>query len=109
MRLDRAGRIRLCAAQSPRGQALYLRHGLDPVDFNTNVLEEDGRAHVKLGVTIRVAELLGPPWSALRILRLVPRPLQDWVYDRIARNRFALFGRRDSCFVPTSAERDRFV
>ena len=44
--------------------------------------------------------------SAIAVL---PRPVRDWLYDRLARNRYRWFGRRDTCMVPDAATRARFV
>ncbi len=53
---------------------------------------------------------LSPGWSALaKVLRVFPRPLRDMVYDLIARNRFKLFGKRESCRLPTIEERKLFL
>src|ERR1035437_5502857 len=35
------------------------------------------------------------------LLRLVPRPVRDWGYRVIARNRYRMFGRYDACPMPT--------
>jgi predicted DCC family thiol-disulfide oxidoreductase YuxK len=40
---------------------------------------------------------------------LLPRPLADWLYDRVAQNRYALFGRTDSCMIPPPEWRERFI
>jgi predicted DCC family thiol-disulfide oxidoreductase YuxK len=50
-----------------------------------------------------------PRWSWSRIFLLLPRRARDWAYDRIARNRYRLFGRNESCLVPTSAIAAHFV
>jgi predicted DCC family thiol-disulfide oxidoreductase YuxK len=39
----------------------------------------------------------------------VPRPLRDWLYDCIARNRYRLFGQRQTCLVPTPEIAGRFL
>jgi predicted DCC family thiol-disulfide oxidoreductase YuxK len=39
----------------------------------------------------------------------VPRPLRDLVYDWVARHRYAWFGKRESCMVPTPELRARFL
>lgn len=49
------------------------------------------------------------PWPLLKTFWIVPRPLRDWLYDRIARNRYRLFGRREACLVPTAEIVDRFL
>lgn len=52
---------------------------------------------------------LGGAWIWLAvILRWVPRPIADWGYDRFARVRYRLFGRRDRCTLPSEEERARF-
>jgi len=53
---------------------------------------------------------LPQPWPALAaILRLIPRPLRDLVYRLVARWRYRIWGRLESCPIPTAAERDRFL
>ena len=42
-------------------------------------------------------------------MRAIPRPIRDFLYDRVARNRYSLFGKRDACLVPTPDVRSRFI
>ncbi len=42
-------------------------------------------------------------------MRWVPLPLLNFGYQLFARVRYRLFGRADSCVVPTPEERARFV
>jgi len=44
-----------------------------------------------------------------RLLQLVPRLLRDWGYRVVARNRYRIFGRYDTCPVPTEDTRGRFL
>jgi predicted DCC family thiol-disulfide oxidoreductase YuxK len=46
---------------------------------------------------------------ALQPLRLLPRPAQDWLYRRLARNRYRLFGRTDICALPDPELRARLM
>lgn len=101
IRHDRQGLFRFTAAQGPLGQALYRELGLDPVQFETNLLVVDGIAYGKYAAVIEVAVRLGGVWRAAAVLRLMPAVLGDWAYDRIARNRYALFGRRETCWMPS--------
>ncbi|HEY4211828.1 MAG TPA: DCC1-like thiol-disulfide oxidoreductase family protein [Steroidobacteraceae bacterium] len=106
---DKRATIRLMAGQSPLGQALYRHLGLDSTDFQTNILLCRGRAWFKSRGTIRMFQLLGFPWSASVLLRIIPTPLLDRLYSWIARNRLRWFGRQDQCFVADPAQRDRFL
>jgi predicted DCC family thiol-disulfide oxidoreductase YuxK len=109
LRQDRHHRFRLMAAQSPLGTALYRHYRLDPADSETNILIEDGRAWLKSEGSIRVFERLGFPWSIMSIARVLPRPVRDWLYEIVARNRLSWFGAREACFLPDAADADRFL
>lgn len=106
-RHDHAGRFRFVTAQSPMGRALYRREGLDPDEMSTNIVIVDGVAHVKTAAFAAAMRQLGWPWRAAAATGALPRPLADWFYDRVARNRY-LFGRRD-CPIPSADLRDRLV
>ena len=82
---------------------------LDPVDYETNVLLEGGGVFLKSEGTIRMFERLGFPWSAMKVLRVVPRALRDRLYNVVARNRLNWFGSRETCFVPEPSDADRFL
>lgn len=109
LRHDRRRRFRLLAAQTPLGVALYRHFGLDPVDYDTNILIEEGRAWQKSESSIRVFERLGFPWSLMTASRVLPRPVRDRLYGTIARNRLRWFGTRATCYLPDPSEADRFL
>ena len=109
LRHDRRGRFRFAALQSELGQALLARHGL-PVDaLDTVVLVEDGRAWTKSAAALRIARGMDRPWPLLRMLGIVPRPVRDFFYDRLANNRYRIFGRVDACMLPPPEVRARFL
>jgi predicted DCC family thiol-disulfide oxidoreductase YuxK len=109
LKRDKAFAFRLVTAQSPLGQALFGHYGLATDDFETNLVIADGRAYAKLDTVAIAGTLLGWPWRVLVFLRLLPRPLADWLYDRIAQNRYRLFGRTEACMMPPPEWRDRFI
>ena len=109
LRHDHRRHFRLLAAQTPLGVALYRHFGLDPVDYDTNILIEDGRAWLKAESSIRVFERLGLPWSLVAVARVLPRPVRDWLYGILARNRLRWFGARASCYRPDPSQADRFL
>ena len=109
VRHDRRGRLRLLAAQSELGYALYRHFGLDPHDYQTNILIGDGVARTKSDGTLQMFALLDRPWSWVRVLRVLPSSFLDWGYAMLARNRLRLFGRSEVCFVPSPEIRERFL
>lgn len=109
LRHDRRGRFRLTTAQGPLGQALYRHLGLSTSDYETILLIEDGRVRRDSDGVLGIADGLGWPWRAAVVLRILPRPLRDWLYRLVARNRYRLFGRRLACWVPPAEVRDRIL
>ena len=108
-RHDRTGTIRLAPAQSRLGLALYRHYGQDTAAFETNLLLIDGGAWFKSDATLKLSRLLGVPWSLLGLMTLAPRPLRDGLYDRLARNRFRLFGHRQVCYLMEPGYEGRFL
>ena len=106
-RHDKTGQFRLVTAQSATGRALYDLHNLDPDLMETNIVIVDGVPHVKLAAFTAAMQAIGWPWRTLAVLNLMPRPVANWLYDRIARNRY-VFGRR-ARQMPSAELRGRLV
>jgi predicted DCC family thiol-disulfide oxidoreductase YuxK len=101
--------MRFVAIQSGEGRSIAQRHGIDPDDPNSSLFIENGVAHAKSdGVAALIAHLRRP-WSFVSLLTALPRPLRDWLYDRLARNRYRLMGKRASCMAAPPELRARFV
>jgi predicted DCC family thiol-disulfide oxidoreductase YuxK len=109
LRWDRAKHYRLLAAQSRLGQALYTHYGLNPQDYETNILIADGIAWFKSEAVLRMAEGLGFPWRLAVVLRIFPLRFRDAGYEFIARNRMRILGRRVSCYIPGPQHKERFL
>lgn len=105
---DKAGRIRFAPLQSPLGQTLLEQHGIDPANARSFLLLRGPEAYLESDAALEVARDLGP-WRCLRVFRVIPRRLRNWIYGLIARNRYQWFGKRDTCFVPTREQRTRFL
>ena len=106
---DPAGNLRFAPIQSPYGQDFLRRRGLPTDLFETFYLVDGDCVFVKSTGFLRMVGHLRWPWPLLRAARVVPRPVRDWLYDRVARNRYRLFGRRQTCLMPTADVAARFL
>lgn len=106
---DQGRRFAFASRQGAVGRKLLADLGIDPDDPETFVLIKDGRHFVKSDAALEIARDFAGAWRALRILRCVPRPVRDFLYDRLARNRYRLFGRSEQCMLPTRELQDRFL
>lgn len=108
-RLDRTGTTRICPVQTPLGGALLRHYGLDPKDPASWLFLDEGQAHKDFDAVIHAGRRFGGLARLTQTLRLLPRPIRDWLYRRLARNRYALFGRADICALPDPAFQRRLL
>ncbi|MDG9924121.1 MULTISPECIES: thiol-disulfide oxidoreductase DCC family protein [unclassified Pseudomonas] len=109
IRHDHARRFRLCSVQSAEGQAILAWFGLPTDAFETMAYVEGETLFVRSDAVLRIVAQLPGAWRLLAILRCLPRVLRDWCYDRIALNRYRLFGRYDTCLLPDADHQRRFL
>lgn len=107
-RMDRDRAFRICPLQSATGTALARHYGLEPGDPETWLFLENGQAWSGMDAIIRIGERLGGVGRTASAMRVLPRPVRDWIYRRIARNRFRL-GRTDMCAVTDPELRSRLM
>jgi predicted DCC family thiol-disulfide oxidoreductase YuxK len=73
------------------------------------VLWTQGQVFERSDAVLMILQQLGGIWWFTRLFWVVPRFFRDWTYEVVARNRYAFFGKRDTCRLPTPAERARFL
>ena len=113
LRHDTRGLMRFAPLQSEYGRAALARHPVLAAVDSVVLLERDSvgaeRAYVRSDAALRVAAYLGGLWKLLLPLRVVPKPVRDFAYDLLARNRYRFFGRHESCLLPAPEVRTRFI
>lgn len=109
LRRDRRVRFLFAPLQSEAARERLAAIGAPAPKLDSMLLLEDGRLFDRSTAALRIARRLDGLWPLLYALILVPRPVRDYFYDGIARNRYRWFGRRETCRVPTQAERGRFL
>lgn len=108
-RVDKSGQIKIAPIQSETGAALMKENGFDPLDPDSWLFIENGRVWRDFDAVIRLGARSGGMGRVCLILRIIPRPIRNWLYARVARNRYAMFGRGDMCALPDPAFRARLL
>ncbi len=108
LKRDAEKRFRFTSIQSPYGQALAKRFGISVDAPETNAVIIGGAAHFKSDSALAALSDL-PRWRWTRALRSIPKAWRDWCYDRIARNRYRLFGKSETCLMPAPELKARFI
>ena len=115
LKRDKRGRLRFASLQSDFAARVLIRHGIDPADLDTvqvvvNYDRPDERILNRSDAILHASQKLDNPWRSLATLaRLIPRALRDLVYGVVARNRYRVFGRYETCMLPDPNQCDRFL
>ena len=100
--------VRFVAIQSGYSTRLAQAFGIDAKDPDTNAIVHGGVAYFKSDAALTVLGEL-PRWRWVRVLHLVPKPLRDAAYNLVARNRYRIFGKYKTCFVPDAEMQARVM
>ncbi len=95
--------------QSPLAKELMAQYKIDNVGIDTFVLIKDGQCLVFSSAALEISKGLSGYWYLFNLFKLVPSPIRDVIYKLFARNRYRLFGKTDSCMVPSPDVKSRFV
>ncbi len=98
-RYERRTSFTYVSNNSQEAQGLANDYGLDLDSLNSVILISNGRVYTKSTAALRVTIYLKGGWPLLSLLLVFPRPLRDYVYGVIARNRYRWFGRCESCSI----------
>ena len=91
------------------GQLYLNKFNLHQTSFDTIILIYGNHYFTKSDAALEIAKKLPLPYKLLIVFKLLPRKLRDALYSIIARNRNKMFGKMDSCRIPTPEERSRFL
>jgi len=115
LKRDRNDRLRFASLQSEFAANVLTRHGIDPKDLDTlhvveNYEEAGERVLNRSDAVLRATGELGGLWSLAAIAgSIIPRPLRDLFYRFVARNRYRVFGKSETCMLPEPRHRAKFL
>ena len=101
--------FRLASMQNDVGAGLYRAHGIDPANPESLVIIDGDTLIRDSDTVLAIYAGLGWPWRMLAIFRIVPHFIRDPVYRWIARNRYRIFGKRETCWLPLPQQAERVL
>jgi predicted DCC family thiol-disulfide oxidoreductase YuxK len=106
---DPKGKFKFASLQSEPGQTLLKEFHMTGTGFDTFILVEGDKVFVRSTAALRVLSGLGGIWKLFYGFMIIPKPIRDFVYDRVAKSRYRVFGRRETCMIPTGNLTERFL
>lgn len=114
LKRDKHDRFRFASLQSEFATDILERHGADHEDLDTvYVVIDYGKPTERLlarsDAILHVASELGGIWKFAGAGRVLPRSIRDSLYKLVARNRYRVFGKYESCVLPEPKHRAKFL
>ena len=109
LKYDKQAYLQFAASQSNAAIGVMQELGLEENTIASVILIEQEKVYTKTDAVIQIANRLSGWPKLFRVLKFIPKPIRDFAYDLIAKNRYALFGKKDNCMIPDASIRHRFL
>jgi predicted DCC family thiol-disulfide oxidoreductase YuxK len=109
LKRDPAGKFLFASLQSPFAAQAVKDFAIESTGLYSILLIKNGRLFDRSDALLEITRDLSAWWPALYMLRVVPKVIRDGVYKFVANNRYRLFGKDESCLLPTTELRSRFL
>ena len=109
IKYDTFNHFKFAAQQSEAGQRILKEAGYKVESFNSVLLLKNNQVFTKTDAVIEVCKLLTGMPRIFIFIQYIPKPIRDFGYSIIAKYRYAVFGKRTACMVPTTAQKNKFI
>lgn len=106
---DKEKKFSFISFQSDAGQEMMMQYGFTGTNGSSVVYLRKGVLLAKSRAVLEILKDLGSGWKLAYILMIIPPFIRDFVYNVIAKYRYRIFGKRESCQVPNSELADRII
>jgi predicted DCC family thiol-disulfide oxidoreductase YuxK len=106
---DQDAHFQFAPSQSTAGKDILQQFGLDQKASASVILIDNEKVYTKTDAVIQIATHLKGWPKLFRFIKFIPKPIRDFGYDLIAKNRYTLFGKRETCRIPDESIRHRFL
>ena len=106
---DKKDLFRFTSLQSETGQALLSNYNLSSSDLSSFILIENEKAYTRSTGALRVARKLSGAWPLLYAFIIIPPFIRNALYNFIATNRYKWFGKQESCWLPFTELKNKFL
>ena len=105
---DKHALFKFASIQSDTGQEILKNHHV-PAHIDSIILIEKEICYYSSSAALKICKHLKGAWKLFFILILVPKPIRNFMYKIIARNRYKWFGKKEACILPSPEIRKRFL
>ncbi|NIP38024.1 MAG: DUF393 domain-containing protein [Candidatus Dadabacteria bacterium] len=107
-RADKKDIFRFSPLQGETAKKYLSKQPEEPGEWSIVYIDENN-IYEQSDATLKILERLGGFWCILSISSFLPRGFRNYIYRLVAINRYKLFGKRETCRIPTEEEKSRFL
>ena len=109
LKYDQDAHFQFAPSQSTAGKDILQQFGLEQNGKSSVILIDNEKVYTKTDAVIQIATYLKGWPTLFRLIKFIPKPIRDFAYNLIAKNRYLLFGKRETCRIPDESIRHRFL
>lgn len=110
IKYDKKDIFRFVALQSEIGQEIIKNLGLENQNIDSVILYHlENKFWIKSNAAIEIMQNLNGIFCFAFILKVFPRFFRDFIYDIVAKYRYKLLGKKESCMIPTLELKAKFL
>ncbi len=106
---DPHAKFRFTSLQSELGKNLIRQAGLESMKLDSVVLLYKNKVYTQSDAALRITKMLTGLWPIFYLMIIIPKPVRNYFYNLIARNRYRWFGRKNECMLPAPELKHRFL
>ena len=104
IKLDRKKQFLYTSLQDEFIKTLNIEPKIDSI-----IYYEDGDLFYKSTAILKILRSLGGIWVFANLFYIIPRAIRDFIYDLVAKYRYKIFGKMESCRLPKKGEEELFI
>lgn len=109
IRRDPQKKFRFSSLQSSYAEKTLPQLNQNLAPLSSILLLTGGHIDEESTAFLKITRELTGLWPLLYAFIIIPKPIRDFFYKWVARNRYRWFGKKEVCWIPTAELKDRFI
>jgi predicted DCC family thiol-disulfide oxidoreductase YuxK len=109
VKLDKNKKLKFSSLQGKSGRILLNKLNLDLEEFDTVLFKVNDQVYTKSTAVFKIINSIGGIIKLFLVFKLLPRRFNDWIYSKVAKNRFKIFGKLDKCDISKFNKPGQFI
>lgn len=109
VKLDKKKKLKFSSLQGESGKNLLNKLNLDLEEFDTVLFKVNDQVYTKSTAVFKIINSIGGIIKLFLVFNLLPRRFNDWIYSKVAKNRFKIFGKLDKCDISKFNKPGQFI